>query len=359
MSFNARKAFTLIELLVVIAIIAVLVGLLVPAVQKVREAANRMSCSNNMKQLGLAAHNHQSTFGYLPARYGTTSVNGLVGSNDASPQAQLLPYVEQSSKYGQFNLNYKTWNDAPVVAGLAASAGVNLAARSQDVKIYMCPSDGSSSQRGSNDVDGSKGFQGRLNYMASIGTTATMNSGSNFGGVFAQPGASAGQMMKGYSITDIIDGSSNTTMFAEVMRSTHPWPAISGVRDNTVITLDASVSGTSDVDGRTIPSCATGAPWNSSIKYVGLQYCRSLYGTTFYNHTLPPNWNRINNSGQRYNCGDTAIVRFHVAASSYHSGGVNCCLSDGSVRFVSESISFPTWQAAGSRSGGEVNGSDW
>jgi len=359
MNQKSRKGFTLIELLVVIAIIAVLVGLLVPAVQKVREAANRMSCSNNMKQLGLAAHNHQSTFGYLPSRYGTTSVNGLVGSNDASPQAQLLPYVEQSSKYSQFNLNYKTWNDAAVVTGIAASPGVNLAARSQDVKIFLCPSDGSSSQRGSNDVNTADGVQGRLNYMASIGTTATLNSSSAFGGVFAQPGAPAGQMMKGYNITDITDGTSNTTMFAEVMRSTHPWPAISGVRDNTVIILDASVSGTSDVDGRAIPSCATGAPWNSSIKYVGLQYCRSLYGTTFYNHTLPPNWNRLNNNSQKYNCGDTAIVRFHVAASSYHSGGVNTCMSDGSVRFVAEAITFSTWQAVGSRSGGEVNGADW
>src|SRR5215471_13376093 len=97
-----RPGFTLIELLVVIAIIAVLIGLLLPAVQKIREAANRLKCSNNLKQMGLAAMNFESTFGYLPPQHGTVNVNGAVYSNDASPQALMLPYIEQSNKYNQF-----------------------------------------------------------------------------------------------------------------------------------------------------------------------------------------------------------------------------------------------------------------
>src|SRR5262249_22785070 len=145
--------------------------------------------------------------------------------------------------------------------------------------------------------------------------------------------------------------------FAEVMRTTHPWPSISGVRDNTVIILptDSSMYAANDTDGRPIPACATGADWNSSIKYVGLQYERDLWGTTFYTHTLPPNWNKKVSSGnQQYNCGDLSITHFHVAASSYHAGGVNVVYADGHVQFVRDSINFTSWQAMGTMNGGEV-----
>ena len=153
----------------------------------------------------------------------------------------------------------------------------------------------------------------------------------------------------------ITDGASNTALFAEVMRTTDTWPHTSGARTNTVIILDASVASGPDNDGRAIPSCATGNPWNSSISYTGLQFDRDLSGTTLYTHTLPPNWNRLVPSGnQQYNCGDTAITRFHLAASSYHTGGVNVGMADGSVRFVTDGINFQAWQAMGSRAGGEV-----
>jgi prepilin-type processing-associated H-X9-DG protein len=305
--------------------------------------------------MGLAAHNYESTNGYLPPRNGTVNVNGVVGSNDASPQALMLPYVEQSNKYNQFNFNYKTWNDVAAVASLPAMPKVNLAARSQDVSIYLCPSDSSPTQRASDDSNLANGAQGRLNYLGSLGTTSQFGSTGPGAGIFAYGTASAGQILRGVPIVTISDGTSNTALFAEVMRTTHPWPAVSGVRDNTVIILDSSVSGGSDSDGRSIPSCATGSPWNSSIKYVGLQFERDLWGTTFYTHTLPPNWNRKVSSGnQQYNCGDTAIVHFHVAASSYHTGGVNTCMADGSVHFVRDSIAFTTWQAMGSMAGGEV-----
>jgi len=125
LSPKQRPAFTLIELLVVIAIIAVLIGLLVPAVQKVREAANRMQCANNLKQLGLGAHNFQSAHGFLPPAW--------IGSNALDPDGWatwavlLLPYIEQEAVYKQWNLQY-------------SASRQNPAAYQQQIKTLLCPS---------------------------------------------------------------------------------------------------------------------------------------------------------------------------------------------------------------------------
>jgi prepilin-type N-terminal cleavage/methylation domain-containing protein/prepilin-type processing-associated H-X9-DG protein len=357
-----RNGFTLIELLVVIAIIAILIGLLLPAVQKVREAAARMQCQNNLKQIVLAAHNYESANGYLPPRQGTVNVNGVWYSNDASPQAILLPYIEQSNKYNQFDFNYVTWNDVDVVTRShwnpgPTGTGVNLPARIQDIPIYLCPSDPSRTRRGAYQKNWSDLTypEGRLNYLACLGTTSQFVSGSPGAGIFCNGFTSAGQPLKGTAIVTITDGTSNTAMFAEVMRTTDTWPHVSGIRTNTVVILDSSVSAGPDNDGRNIPSCATGNPWTSSISYAGLEFDRDLWATTFYTHTLPPNWNRkVLGGTQHYNCGDTAIVHFHIAASSYHSGGVNVGMADGSVRFVADGINFASWQAMGSMAGGEI-----
>ena len=208
-----RAAFTLIELLVVIAIIAVLIGLLVPAVQKVREAANRMKCTNNLKQFGLAAHNYESTNGTLPPTQHTVvlPLNGTGApttySSGASLQALMLPYFEQASKYNQFNMNYNVNSDAALHSGIPALAGANANARAGDVPIFLCPSDPSAAFTFTN--------AGRLNYGGCLGGSSSYRGGTNLDGIFAIPYPAAGSAMAGTSIASVLDGTSNTALIAD------------------------------------------------------------------------------------------------------------------------------------------------
>src|SRR5262249_17184572 len=128
-----RSGFTLIELLVVIAIIAILIGLLLPAVQKVREAAARAKCSNNLKQLGLAVHNFESTYQALRAGEWTRSTDG--GTSRPGLGAVLLGYLEQANKFNQFNFAFDVHSNS-----------INFPAQTQDVPVYLCPSETSGAQ---------------------------------------------------------------------------------------------------------------------------------------------------------------------------------------------------------------------
>jgi prepilin-type N-terminal cleavage/methylation domain-containing protein/prepilin-type processing-associated H-X9-DG protein len=333
----ARPAFTLIELLVVIAIIAILIGLLLPAVQKVREAASRMKCQNNLKQVALGAHNYESTLGYFPPGEGPRSTDG--GTSRPSLAAVILPYLEQANKYNLFNFAFDV------------TSVTNRPASWQDVPIYLCPSEVSS-------VAFSNGGQaaGRLNYFGSIGAMADCRSPSDpRAGVFNANYSNvvAGTAPTGTRIAELTDGTSNTAMFSEVMRSTGYPSTI----DNNTNVQSGNISVAPGLyDGRAVTGCAGGTV-AIRINYVGLQYYRGgIVHNSFYSHTLPPNWNRKQSTAaaQKYGCGDASFRRAHIAASSYHTGGVNVAMADGSVRFVSDSIDFAVWQAVGTKAGGEV-----
>jgi prepilin-type processing-associated H-X9-DG protein len=163
--------------------------------------------------------------------------------------------------------------------------------------------------------------------------------------------------MKGITIAAITDGTSNTALFAEVVRGTLTSSTPASTFDNTtVMNSTAALTTAQKLDGRNVTQCNN--PSSSVIQYVGHQYYRALAHLTTYCHTLPPNWNKKTTSGQKYRCGDTSFLVAHIPAGSYHPGGANVGLADGSVRFVAETINFTNWQAMGTRDRGDIFAND-
>jgi prepilin-type N-terminal cleavage/methylation domain-containing protein/prepilin-type processing-associated H-X9-DG protein len=303
-----RSAFTLIELLVVIAIIAVLIGLLLPAVQKVREAASRIRCSNNLKQLGVALHNYEGANRVFPqARNPWPLVH--------SGLSRLLPYVEQDSL--QRLCDFTT----------PPTSATNVAASRTRVPMFLCPSDTATGQ-----VPGEPDYG--TSYVANNGT-GTIGFGliASGDGLFTQ---------SALRVADITDGLSNTAAISESVMGTGVLPSVLPTDPRMIATSVLEVSGGSDP---TPAACDSGSGVWSARR--GAKWIDGHYGNSLYNHYYSPN-------PQTWDCGNGSHNKGLSTARSWHSGGVNILLVDGSVRFVRDTIPLPTWRALGTRAGGEV-----
>jgi prepilin-type N-terminal cleavage/methylation domain-containing protein/prepilin-type processing-associated H-X9-DG protein len=300
-SARLRAGFTLIELLVVIAIIAILIGLLLPAVQKVREAAARMSCSNNLKQLGIALHNYHDQMSSLPP--GVPA--GFGGNSGYGPDFDrrswvgfLLPYLEQPALANNL--------EAVVRANGGAGYTITYPGFDQPIKPLVCPSDPTGVK--TQTVSGNpQGFH--TNYAGCIGNAPNLYTNADLGGVlFAKSRV---------TLVGITDGTSNTLMVAEIR--TRPDTTAHDTRGRMNNAIHGAVSFTSAF------------PPNSTVGDEQQSYCVAATG-------MP--------------CGGFGL---RLIARSAHTGGLNVGLADGSVRFVTDSIDPTVWAFSGSRAGGEVS----
>jgi competence protein ComGC len=318
-----RPAVTLLELLVVIAVIGLLIGLLLPAVQRVRESANRVTCQNHLKQLGLAVHQFEVARGHFPGL-------GTLPHQD-SVFARILPFVEQDALYQLIA------RDKPLFAAYADGSGLNpvqARAASTVVNLFLCPSDGAE-PLATSPFDGA--ILAGSNYVANAGT----GTGTKYDLRFPTDGLFwYGSKVKPLDVTD---GISTTLLFSEALRGTgvDTYETEPADARRQWAGLYAMVLPNTDRPGTTPPisdeTCMMPCMWHGTrgTGWVGGQVFRTAF-TTYHmpNDPMP-------------DCGAWDMGRYK--ASSNHPRGLNMILADGSVHFVVDMIDMDTWRAISTR----------
>ncbi|MGL4943855.1 MAG: DUF1559 domain-containing protein [Thermoguttaceae bacterium] len=333
---NRHRGFTLVELLVVIAIIGVLVALLLPAVQAAREAARRMQCTNNLKQLCLAIHNYHDTFGRFPGY-------GYGGNGNLTPLVGLLPQIEQGARFDQIQEAVADTNN------LRKSPYCDYAPWKGKIQAFLCPSDGNSAQ-GYTPTGHTLGPSAATNYCFSDADFilyyygAYGNNRSPFG-MGPRSDSFSGTRWGGgglYDFSAVTDGLSNTVAMSERVAS----PGMQATSFNQV--KGGYASGNTDAWNMKPSACMAtraGSGYNVATTRGGSGTLYGYYTTsnTVFQTILPPN----GPSCTYYSSGNSWELQIgnwaaHSPATSNHSGGVNVGFCDGSVRFISETINTQT-----------------
>jgi prepilin-type N-terminal cleavage/methylation domain-containing protein len=331
-----RRAFTLIELLVVIAIIAILIALLLPAVQQAREAARRMQCKNNLKQLGLAIHNYVTAHRLLPLGAAIDLSVTATGNNGSwGVHGRLLPYLEQGNLYDSIDLSI-AWDFQSAIDGLK-------------IATFACPSDPRSDE--ARDPGNGKVTLYPTNYGFNYGTWFVFDptSGQGGGGAF-YPNSNL-------SWARFIDGTSNTLLAAEV-KAWQPYTRNGGPPDSVIPSDAAQVA---DIIASGAEAKLTGhTEWpDGRVHHTG--FTTTLTPNTVVPSALPPGIVPLATSGSDFRDADynswqegkngkAGNPSYAIVTSrSHHTGIVNVALVDGSVRSVGENIDLQIWRALGTR----------
>ena len=326
-----RRGFTLIELLVVIAIIAILIALLLPAVQQAREAARRIECRNNLKQLALAVHTYAGANRLLPPGAAVDLSVTATGNNGSwGVHGRILPYLEQGNLYNQVDLT-TAWD-------------FQLAISALKIPGYSCPSDPNSDRI--RDPGGGRAKLYPTTYGFNYGTWFVFDPATGRGGDGATYPNSA------LSFADFTDGTSNTLLAAEV-KAFQAYNRNGGPPDTAVPQTVADVQ-TAVASGADFKVDSGHTEWpDGRVHHTGVTVTLTPNTAVPYAHN-GVTYDADYNSWQEGRNGSAGAPTYAAITSrSYHPGLVNAALADGSVRGVSDTVSLPVWRALGSRNGGD------
>jgi prepilin-type N-terminal cleavage/methylation domain-containing protein/prepilin-type processing-associated H-X9-DG protein len=336
-----RSGFTLIELLVVIAIIAVLISLLLPAVQSAREAARRMQCSNNMKQIGLAMHNYEGIAGTFP-------MTGVIDTRPTafahwvgwSGHARILPLMEQGPMFNSVNFT------------LPYTRPDNYTVASTTVSSFICPSELDSSPTPPSDFFNTP--KAVSNYGLNMGDWFVFAAGGPVNRAVFAPNTCR-------KFSNFTDGTSNTVLASEVKVRGPEFNCIPGL---------SNISNPASVPDPTADPFTVAPEYGGTCGGVGQGHTAWVDGNaqeTGMTTAWPPNKQILGLHGEGdldlqgtplFMGGALGPTFAAITSRSYHPGGVNAVFADGSVRFIKSSIAGPIWRALGSVSGGEVISAD-